>query len=137
MSHTKTIPALTLAGAKAMLAAAEAEALKNDWNVSIAIVDASGGLVAFSRLENTQPASDMIAIGKARTSARFKRPTKLLQESVASGRLGLLAVEGALPMQGGLPIIVDAHCIGAIGVSGVTAEQDEQVAHAGLAAFVR
>jgi glc operon protein GlcG len=137
MSHTKTIPALTLVGAKAMLAAAEAEANRNGWNVSIAIVDAGGGLVAFSRLEHTQPASDMIAIGKARTAARFKRPTKLLEESVASGRLALVAVEGALPMQGGLPIMVDEHCIGAVGVSGVTAAQDEQVAHAGVAAFLR
>lgn len=137
MSHTKTIPALTLTGAKAMLAAAEAEGIKNGWNVSIAVVDASGGLVAFSRLENTQPASDMIAIGKAQTAARFKRPTMTLQESVASGRLGILAVRNALPMQGGLPIFVDEHSIGAIGVSGVTAAQDEQVAHAGLAAFAR
>ena len=137
MSHTKTIPALTLVGAKAMLAAAEAEANRNGWNVSIAIVDAAGGLVAFSRLEHTQPASDMIAIGKARTAARFKRPTKLLEESVASGRLALVAVEGALPMQGGLPIMVDEHCIGAVGVSGVTAAQDEQVAHAGVAGFLR
>ena len=137
MSHTKTIPALTLTGAKAMVAAAEAEGIKNGWNVAIAIVDASGGLVVFHRLENTQPASDMIAIGKARTAARFKRPSKLLEESVASGRLALLAVDDALPMQGGLPIVIDEHVIGAIGVSGVTAAQDEQVAHAGLAAFIR
>jgi glc operon protein GlcG len=137
MPHTKTIPALTLDGAKAMVAAAEAEAIRNAWNVSIAIVDAAGGLVVFHRLENTQPASDMIAIGKARTSARFRRPSKALEESVAGGRLALLAVSDALPMQGGLPILVDEHVIGAIGVSGVTAAQDEQVAHAGLAAFVR
>jgi uncharacterized protein GlcG (DUF336 family) len=137
MHHVKTIPALTLDGAKAMVAAAEIEALKNGWNVSIAIVDAAGGLVVFHRLENTQPASDMIAIGKARTSARFKRPSKALEESVAGGRLAMLAVSDALPMQGGLPILVDEHVIGAIGVSGVTAAQDEQVAHAGLAAFVR
>jgi glc operon protein GlcG len=137
MTHTKTIPALTLDGAKAMVAAAEAEGLKNGWNVSIAIVDASGGLVVFHRLENTQPASDMIAIGKARTAARFKRPSRLLEESVAAGRLALLAVGDALPMQGGLPVVVDEQVIGAIGVSGVTAAQDEQVAHAGLAAFQR
>ncbi len=137
MSHTRTIPALTLTGAKAMVAAAETEGAKNGWNVAIAIVDASGGLVAFHRLDNTQPASDMIAIGKARTAARFKRPSRLLEESVAGGRLALLAVDDALPMQGGLPIVVDEHVIGAIGVSGVTAAQDEQVAHAGLAAFVR
>lgn len=137
MTHTRTIPALTLDGAKAMVAAAEAEGTKNGWNVSIAIVDAAGGLVVFHRLENTQPASDMIAIGKARTAARFKRPSKMLEESVANGRLALLAVSDALPMQGGLPIVVDEHVIGAIGVSGVTAAQDEQVAQAGLAAFVR
>ncbi len=137
MSHTKTIPALTLTGAKAMVAAAEAEGLKNGWNVAIAIVDASGGLVAFHRLENTQPASEMIAIGKARTAARFKRPSKLLEESIAGGRIALLAVADSLPMQGGLPVVADEHVIGAIGVSGVTAAQDEQVAHAGLAAFVR
>jgi uncharacterized protein GlcG (DUF336 family) len=137
MPHTRTIPALTLDGAKAMVAAAEAEAIKNGWNVSIAIVDAAGGLVVFHRLENTQPASEMIAIGKARTSARFKRPSKALEESVAGGRLAILSVEDALPMQGGLPIVVDEYVIGAIGVSGVTAAQDEQVAHAGLAAFVR
>jgi glc operon protein GlcG len=137
MPHTRTIPALTLDGAKAIVAAAEAEAIKNGWNVSIAIVDAAGGLVLFHRLENTQPASEKIAIGKARTSARFKRPSKALEESVAGGRLAILAVEDALPMQGGLPIVVDEHVIGAIGVSGVTAAQDEQVAHAGLAAFLR
>ena len=137
MTHTKMIPALTLDGAKAMVAAAEAEAIKNRWNVSIAIVDAGGGLVVFHRLENTQPASEMIAIGKARTAARFKRPSKTLEESLAGGRLALLAVSDALPMQGGLPIVIDEHVIGGIGVSGVTAAQDEQVAHAGLGAFLR
>jgi uncharacterized protein GlcG (DUF336 family) len=137
MTHLKTIPALTLDGAKAMVAAAEAEGLKNGWNVSIAIVDAAGGLLVFHRLENTQPASEMIAIGKARSAARFKRPTRLLEESVAGGRLGLLSVSDALPMQGGLPIVIDEHVVGAIGVSGVTAAQDEQVAGAGLAALVR
>jgi glc operon protein GlcG len=137
MSHTKTIPALTLDGAKAMVAAAEVEALENGWNVAIAIVDASGGLVVFHRLENTQPASDMIAIAKARTSARFKRPSRLLEESVAGGRLALLSIHDALPLQGGLPVVVDEHVIGAIGVSGATAPQDEQVAYAGLAAFAR
>jgi uncharacterized protein GlcG (DUF336 family) len=119
------------------MAAAEEEALAHGWNVAIAVVDESGGLVAFQRLENTQPASGAIAIGKARTAARFKRPSRLLEESVAGGRLALLALSDALPLQGGLPIVVDEHSIGAIGVSGVTAAQDEQVAHAGLAAFAR
>jgi glc operon protein GlcG len=137
MSHTKTIPALTLNGAKAMIAAAEAEALATGVNVSIAIVDAGGGLVVFHRLENTQPASDMIAIGKARTAARWKRPSKLLEESLTNGRLALLALTDLLPLQGGLPIVVDEHVIGAIGVSGATAAQDEQVAQAGVTALVR
>jgi glc operon protein GlcG len=137
MTHTKTVPALTLDGAKAMVAAAEVEGSRNGWNVAIAVVDAAGGLIVFHRLENTQPASEAIAIGKARTAARFKRPSKLLEDSVTSGRLALLAIDGVLPLQGGLPIIVDQTVIGAIGVSGVTAAQDEQVAHAGLAAFAR
>lgn len=137
MPHTSSVPALTLDGAKAMVAAAESEGLRNRWNVAVAIVDAAGGLILFHRLDGTQPASEAIAIGKARTAARFKRPSKLLEDSVASGRLAILSLDGVVPMQGGLPIIVEQQVIGAIGVSGVTAVQDEQVAQAGLAAFVR
>lgn len=137
MPHTRSVPALTLEGAKAMVAAAEVEGSRNGWNVAIAIVDAAGGLILFHRLDNTQPASEAIAIGKARTAARFKRPSKLLEDSVASGRVALLSLEGVVPMQGGLPIIVEQQVIGAIGVSGVTAVQDEQVAQVGLAAFAR
>lgn len=120
-----------------MVAAAEVEGSRNGWNVAIAIVDAAGGLILFHRLDDTQPASETIAIGKARTAARFKRPSKLLEDSVASGRIALLSLEGVIPMQGGLPIIVEQQVIGAIGVSGVTAVQDEQVAQVGLAAFAR
>jgi glc operon protein GlcG len=137
MPHTRSVPALTLEGAKAMVAAAEVEGSRNGWNVAIAIVDAAGGLILFHRLDNTQPANETIAIGKARTAARFKRPSKLLEDSVASGRIALLSLEGVIPMQGGLPIIVEQQVIGAIGVSGVTAVQDEQVAQVGLAAFAR
>lgn len=137
MSHTKSVPALTLEGAKAMAAAAEAEGLRHGWNIAVAIVDGAGGLILFHRLDGTQAASEAIAIGKARTAARFKRPSKLLEDSVASGRLAILSLKGVVPMQGGLPIIVDQHVVGAIGVSGVTAAQDEQVAQAGIAAFVR
>lgn len=137
MDHTKTIAALTLDGAKAMVAAAESEGIRNGWNVAVAIVDPAGGLILFHRLDGTQPASEAIAIGKARTAARFKRPSKLLEDSVAGGRLAILSLEGVVPMQGGLPIMFDQQVIGAIGVSGVTAVQDEQVAQAGIAAFVR
>lgn len=130
--QTQTI---SLDAAKAMVAAAEAHARENNWNVAIAIVDASGGLILFHRLDETQPASLDIAIAKARTAARFKRPTKALEDAVAGGRTVLLAVEGLLPLEGGLPIVVDGRVIGAVGVSGVTSQQDAQVAQAAVAAL--
>ena len=102
--QTKT---LSLEAARSMAAAAEAEARKNNWNVAVDIVDASGGLILFHRLDETQPASLDISIQKARTAARFKRPTKALEDAVVGGRTVLLAVEGLLPLEGGLPIIVD------------------------------
>ena len=124
---------ITLEGAKKMMAAAEAEARLNAWAVAIAIVDASGGLILFQKLDDTQPGSIKVAIAKAQTAANFKRPTKALDEVVSSGaRLPFLAVEGALPMQGGVPVIIDGKVIGAVGVSGVTSAQDEQVALAAL-----
>ena len=124
---------ITLEGARKMAAAAEAEARKNDWNVAIAIVDASGGLIFFEKLDDTQPGSIAVSIGKARTAANFKRPTKALDDAVTSGgRLPFLAVDGAVPMQGGVPVVVDGKVIGAVGVSGVTSAQDEQVALAAL-----
>ena len=132
--QTKT---LSLEAARSMAVAAEAEARKNNWNVAVAIVDASGGLILFHRLDETQPASLDIAIQKARTAARFKRPTKALEDAVAGGRTVLLAVKGLLPLEGGLPIIVDGQVIGAVGVSGVTSQQDAQVARAAITALPR
>ena len=122
--------------AKKALAAAEAEAKKNNWQVAIAIVDSSGQLAAFSKMDNTQHASVDIAIGKAVTANNFKRPTKALQDAIAQGgaNLRLLAVKGATPLEGGVPIIVDGKIIGAIGASGVMANQDAEVAMAGAAA---
>jgi glc operon protein GlcG len=119
--------------AKKAIAAAEAEAKKNNWAVAIAIVDTGGNLVAFSRIDNTQNASVEIAIGKASTSVDFKRPTKALQDAIAQGgaNLRLLAVKSATPLEGGVPIIVDGKIIGGIGVSGVTSAQDAEVAMAG------
>ncbi|HEV2146155.1 MAG TPA: heme-binding protein [Longimicrobiaceae bacterium] len=128
---------LSLQAAKTMADAAEAEARKNNWNVAVAIVDASGGLILFHRLDETQPASLDIAIQKARTAARFKRPTKALEDAVTSGRLALLAVDGLLPLEGGLPIVSNGQVIGAVGVSGVTSQQDAQVAQAALSALSR
>jgi glc operon protein GlcG len=127
--------ALTLDGARRIMAAAEAEAAKNKWTVAIAIVDEAGDLVAFHKLDDTQAASIDIAIGKARTAARMKRPTKALEDAVAAGRTVLLGVEGLTPLEGGVPIAVGGRIIGAVGVSGVTSQQDAQVAQAGIAAL--
>ncbi len=118
--------------AKRAMVAAEAEARKNSWQVVISIVDTGGHLVMLQRLD-AQNASVDIATGKARTAVNFRRPTKVMEDSLAAGgsALRLLAVRDAMPLQGGLPIVVDGKIIGAIGVSGVTAPQDEVVAKAG------
>lgn len=122
--------------AKKALAACEAEAKKNNWPVAIAIVDSSAKLVAFSKMDNTQHASVDIAIGKATTANNLRRPTKALQDLIGQGggNLRLLAVPGVMPLEGGVPIIVDGKIIGAIGVSGVASNQDAEVAMAGVAA---
>lgn len=126
---------ITLDGAKAILAAAEAEALKNKWTVAIAVVDESGNLIAFHKVDDTQVGSIDIAIGKARTAARMKRPTKALEDAVAGGRTVMLAIDGLTPLEGGVPVMLGGRVIGAVGVSGVTSQQDAQVAQAGVAAL--
>src|SRR5215471_9169091 len=126
---------ITLDGAKKMMAAAEEEAKKNHWNVAVAIVDAAGNLLMFQKLDETQTGSINIAIGKARTAAAFKRPTKAMEEMIAGGRSVFLAVEGLTPLQGGVPVTVDGQMIGAVGVSGVLSSQDEQVAQAAIDAL--
>jgi glc operon protein GlcG len=119
--------------AKKAMAAAEAEARKNNWQVVISIVDTGGHLVMLQRLD-AQNASVDIATGKARTAVNFRRPTKALEDGLAANgsALRILAVPGVTPLQGGLPIVVDGKIIGGIGVSGVLATQDEVVAKAGL-----
>ena len=129
LGNTKYI---TLEGAKQMMAAAEAEARKNNWSVAIAIVDAGGSLLLFQRLDETQSGSAKVALGKATTAVHFKRPTKMLEDMVNGGRTSFLSVDGIMPLQGGLPVIVDGKCIGAVGVSGVQSHQDEQVAQAAI-----
>jgi uncharacterized protein GlcG (DUF336 family) len=126
---------ITLNAAKTMMAAAEAEALRNGWNVAIAIVDAAANPILFQRIDETQPGSIAIALGKARTAANFKRPTKAIEDMVLAGRTMFLAIEGVVPMQGGVPVVVDGKVIGAVGVSGVTAAQDELVALAAVRAL--
>ena len=126
---------ITLEAAKTMMAAGEAEARKNGWNVAIAIVDANGSLIMFHKLDETQHGSVAVSQGKARTAANFKRPTKALEEMIAGGKTAFLAVDGVVPLQGGVPVVVEGKVIGAIGVSGVMSAQDEQVALAALAAL--
>ena len=117
-------------------AASIAEARKNNWKMAIAIVDTGGYLVYFEKMQDTQTGSVELAIEKARTAALFRRPTKVFQDGVAAGGEGLrlLRLTGAIPIDGGVPIIVDGKIIGAVGISGGSGEQDGQVARAGATA---
>ncbi len=127
--------AINLESAKKIAAASAAEAKKNSWNVAIAVVDNHGMLVYYEMLDDTQTASAVIAIEKARTSATYRRPTKELEDGIAAGRVAILGLPGATPIEGGLPIVVGGKIIGAVGVSGVTSVQDGQVARAGVESF--
>lgn len=124
---------LTLAGAKAIAAAAEAEAGKNRWPVVIAVVDDGGHLLLIERMDQAQLGSIDVAIGKARSAVLFKRDTKQWEETLKAGRLAPLAFPDLLPAEGGIPIQVNGQIVGAIGVSGVKPDQDAQVARAGAA----
>ena len=128
---------ITSEAAKKVAAPALAEARKNQWNMAIAIVDTAGDLVYFERMDDTQAGSVNVAIDKARSAARFKRPTKAFQDALAAGGEGLriLALQGAVPVDGGVPLVVGGRIVGAIGVSGGTSAQDGQVAAAGVAAL--
>ncbi|MEO7648506.1 MAG: heme-binding protein [Gemmatimonadaceae bacterium] len=125
---------ISLDDAKRVAAPALAEARKNNWNVAVAIVDYSGNLVYYEKMDGTQLGSVNVSIAKARSAALFKRPTKAFQDVVAAGGEGLrvLRLEGAVPLEGGVPIIIGGMIVGAIGVSGVTSQQDGQVAMAGV-----
>lgn len=123
---------LTSAAVKTILAAAEATARQNNWNVSIAVVDGSGDLLGFLKLDGASALSVQVAQGKARTSARSGQPTKVYADRVAKDTLNILSVDGVYALQGGVPIRIGGRVIGAVGVSGVTSAQDEQVAMAGV-----
>ncbi len=122
--------------AKKIAATALAEARRNNWRMAAAVVDPSGELVYFEKVDGTQIASNDIAIDKARSSVRFKRPTKAFQDALAAGgaELRFLGLRGVVPAEGGVPIVVDGRVVGAIGVSGGTGAQDERCAAAGAAA---
>ena len=132
-------PPITLDDAKRAMAAAELEAAKNSWQVTITILDSGGTLVMFHKLDNAQLSSVTVSQGKARTALEFKRPSKALDDAIAAGGAGLrlLALKDITPLEGGLPIIVDGRIIGAIGVSGALSSQDAQAAKAGADALAQ
>lgn len=125
--------ALTLEGAKRIAAAAESKARAEGARVVIAVVDDGGNLLLLQRLDDTQVASVNVGIDKARTAAIYRRPSKVFEDQVKNGRVSALALHGAVALQGGVPIIVNGKVIGAVGVSGETPQQDEDIAMAGAA----
>jgi glc operon protein GlcG len=135
LAQTTDKKVLNLEGAKKAAAAAESEARKNNWNVVIAVVDDGGHLLYLQRMDGTQTGSIDVAIGKARTSAAFKRPTKVFDE-LAKTRPSITSISpNAVLLEGGVPILVGGQVLGAVGVSGVTSQQDAQIAEAGIAAL--
>jgi len=132
-----TRKALTLDIAKQIAAAAEAEAVKNKWNVVIAILDDGGHLVYLQRMDDTQIGSVEVAIAKGSSAVKFKRPTKVFEDALVGGRQAILKLPGAIPVEGGVPILHEGRVIGAVGVSGVTSAQDGQIAAAGVGALAR
>ena len=128
---------ISLEDAKKVVAPALAEARQNNWAVAVAVVETGGVLVYFEKMDNTQIGSSEVAIGKARSAVLFKRPTKVFQDTLAGGGDGLrvLGLQGAVPIEGGIPLLIDGKIVGAIGVSGVTAQQDGQCAKSGAEAL--
>lgn len=130
-------PPITLEQARKVIAAAEEEAKKQKWPVAITVVDGAGHLVAFARIDNTQYASIEVSLQKAKCAALFRRSTKVFEEGLEKGGMNLrvLSVPHAIPVEGGLPILLEGKVIGGIGVSGVKANEDGVVAAAGLTAL--
>ena len=136
-AQVRAVATVSAEGARKALQAAEAEARKQGWALSIAVVDPAGELVAFLRMDGASASSVDISRGKARTAARFRRPTKALEDAVAGGRAALTTFEGMTLVEGGVPIVVDGQVVGAVGVSGASSAQDAQVAQVGAAAVVK
>jgi uncharacterized protein GlcG (DUF336 family) len=122
---------LTLAAAKRIAAAAEQEAVKNGWDMFIAIVDDGGNLMYLERMDGAQLGSLDVSIQKARSALLFKRPTKAMEDAVAGGRIVVMTLANAVPVEGGLPLVANGQIVGAIGISGATSPQDGIVAKAG------
>jgi len=128
-------PSVDIATAKKVAAATLAECQKNSWNVAVAVVDTHGYLVYFERMENTQYASMDIAIGKAKAAATYRRPTRAFADVINKGSPATATLPGVFASPGGLPLMVNGKVTGAVGVSGVTGDQDEQCAKAGVDAM--
>ena len=126
---------LSLAAARKIVAAAEADAQRRGVGVVIAVVDTSGTLIELTRMDTAQVASVNVGIGKARTAAIYRRPSRDFEEQIKSGRIAALALADATPLQGGVPVLVDGKVVGAVGVSGDTPQVDEAIAIAGAAAL--
>jgi uncharacterized protein GlcG (DUF336 family) len=135
-STMKTKPCLTLDDVRSIAAAAEAEAQRHGWAVTIAVVDDGGHLLWLQRLDGAAPISAQIAPAKARTAALGRRESKVYEDMINQGRTSFLSAPGLDGLlEGGVPIVVDGQCIGAVGVSGVKSSEDAQIARAGIAAL--
>ena len=125
-------PVLSADGVRKALVAAEAEARRNGWNVSIAVVDPAGTLLGFLKMDDASAASVEVSQAKARSAGRFRRATKVFEESVAGGRAAIMSLSGVVAIEGGVPMLLDGKVVAAVGVSGATSAQDGQVAAAGI-----
>lgn len=131
-----TVPILTQANVQTVADAARSHAQANNWNVVIVVMDAAGDLLYLERMDGVQRGSLAIAQQKARTAARFRRPTRVFSEWLAGGNQAVLQIPDVISLEGGVPIVVDDHVTGAVGISGVTAQQDGQIAQAGINALL-
>jgi glc operon protein GlcG len=127
MAQVQARPGITLDGAQLVLAAAQAEARRQNCAGVIAVVDEGGNLVALTRLDGTFPAGAMVSIGKARTAALFRKPTAFFEEVIRNGRTAMTALDDFTPLQGGVPILVDGQVVGAVGVSGASSAMVDEV----------
>jgi glc operon protein GlcG len=127
-------PPIPLAAARAVAAAALARAQDRGWTIAVAVVDTAGDLVCFERMDHTQLGSIQVAIEKARCSARFKRPTRTWEDTLGGGKQAVLGLPGVLPLQGGIPLLLDDRIVGAVGVSGALPAEDTECAEAGASA---
>jgi glc operon protein GlcG len=132
-AQTRQVRTLSAEGAQNALTAALAEAKKNNWQVSVAVVDPAGELIAFVRMDGANVATTQNALGKAVTAARFRRPSQVY-DSVSKVRPGITTFESMTAVEGGVPILLDGVVVGAIGVSGAASTEDAQMARAGVAA---